>query len=101
LGPSVGALLDEQEDDDAARILGRVEASADLLSALGQLAPRQRVALVLRYFEDLSEAEVAIAMSCSIGTVKSTTSRALDRLREAIERPAVPASASSDAQART
>jgi RNA polymerase sigma-70 factor (sigma-E family) len=101
LGPSVGALLDEQEDDDAARILGRVEASADLQSALGQLAPRQRVALVLRYFEDLSEAEVATAMSCSIGTVKSTTSRALDRLRQAIERPGVPASASNDARART
>jgi len=87
LGPSAAAHLDEREDDDAVRILGRVEASADLMGALAQLPPRQRVALVLRYFEDLSAAEVATAMECSIGTVKSTTSRALDRLREAVERP--------------
>ena len=85
LGPSAAAQLDEREDEGAIRIIGRVEASTDLLQALAQLPPRQRVALVLRYFEDLSEAEVAAAMECSVGTVKSTTSRALDRLRTAIE----------------
>jgi len=80
--------IDEREDDAAARVLGRVEASADLLQALGELPPRQRVALVLRYFEDLSEAEAAEAMGCSVGTVKSTTSRALERLRSAVDLPA-------------
>ena len=80
--------IDEHEDDAAARVLGRVEASADLLQALGELPPRQRVALVLRYFEDLSEAEAAEAMGCSVGTVKSTTSRALERLRSAVDLPA-------------
>ena len=79
--------FDEHEDDAAVSVLGRVEASADLVHALGNLPPRQRITLVLRYFEDLSETEVAEAMGCSVGTVKSTTSRALERLRHVIDRP--------------
>jgi RNA polymerase sigma-70 factor (sigma-E family) len=89
LGPASAVHLEASEDEAAIRIIGRVEASADLLRALGGLPPRQRVALVLRYFEDLSEADVADVMDCSIGTVKSTTSRALDRLREVMARPGV------------
>jgi RNA polymerase sigma-70 factor (sigma-E family) len=96
LGPASAGLISEREDDAAVRVLGRVDASTDLLTALGELPPRQRVALVLRYFEDLSEAEVATAMGCSVGTVKSTTSRALDRLREAMEPEQPPASATHD-----
>ncbi len=91
LAPASAVLIETNEDDAAVHIIGRVEASADLLRALGDLAPRQRVALVLRYFEDLSEAEVATVMGCSLGTVKSTTSRALDRLRGAMQRPGVSA----------
>ena len=53
-----------------------------LVQALGQLAPRQRAALVLRFWEQLNEAETAEALGCSIGTVKSSTSRGLARLRE-------------------
>jgi RNA polymerase sigma-70 factor (sigma-E family) len=50
--------------------------------ALAQLAPKQRATLVLRYWEQLTEAETAEALGCSVGTVKSNASRALSRLRE-------------------
>ncbi len=75
----------EREDEAAVRVLGWVETNTDLTNTLGELAPRQRVALVLRYFDDLSEAQVAELMGCSVGTVKSTTSRALERLRAIVE----------------
>jgi RNA polymerase sigma-70 factor (sigma-E family) len=50
--------------------------------ALATLPPRQRTVLVLRYYADLSEAEIAAALRVSRGTVKSTAARALARLRE-------------------
>lgn len=53
-----------------------------LIQALATLPPRQRAVLVLRYWEQCSEAEAAEILDCSIGTVKSTTSRGLARLRE-------------------
>ncbi|MZD07689.1 SigE family RNA polymerase sigma factor [Streptomyces sp. SID5785] len=60
-------------------------AAADLRITVGQalarLTPRQRTVLVLRYFEDLSETQVADALGCSVGTVRSTTHRSLARLR--------------------
>jgi RNA polymerase sigma-70 factor (sigma-E family) len=61
-----------------------VETTALRLSvreALGRLTPRQRAVLVLRYYEDLSEADTARAMNCAVGTVKSQTRHALARLR--------------------
>jgi RNA polymerase sigma factor (sigma-70 family) len=48
------------------------------------LPPRQRAALVLRYYEELSEAETADLMGCSVGTVKSQVSAALGKLREQV-----------------
>lgn len=48
----------------------------ELLGALGRLPVRMRAVLVLRYWEDLSEAETAYVLGCSIGTVKSQASRA-------------------------
>jgi RNA polymerase sigma-70 factor (sigma-E family) len=53
-----------------------------LIQALATLPPRQRAVLVLRYWEQLSEAEAAETLGCSIGTVKSSASRGLARLRE-------------------
>ena len=55
--------------------------SDSLLAALGRLPARQRAAVVLRHWCDLSEAETASVMGCSAGTVKSTTSRGLAALR--------------------
>ena len=52
-----------------------------LLRALAALPPRQRAVLVLRYFDDLSEAETAAMLGCSVGTVKSQAARGLARLR--------------------
>jgi len=51
------------------------------LAALRALPDRQRAAVVLRHWCDLSEAETALTMGCSVGTVKSTTSKGLARLR--------------------
>lgn len=55
-----------------------------LLDALGALPRRQRSVLVLRYWAGLSESEIAEALACRPGTVKSLASRALARLREEI-----------------
>jgi RNA polymerase sigma factor, sigma-70 family len=51
-----------------------------VLRALGRLAPRQREAIILRYYLDLSQAEIAASMGISPGTVKSTLSRGLTAL---------------------
>jgi RNA polymerase sigma-70 factor (sigma-E family) len=72
------ALPDRYEDADES------EAHDELLTALAALPPRQRTAIVLRYFLDLPEAEVAAAMKCSLGTVKSTAARGLARLEQAL-----------------
>lgn len=54
---------------------------------LQQLSPQQRAVMVLRYYEGLSEAEIADQLGCSAGTVKSHASRALDRLRDLVDAP--------------
>ncbi|WP_105971732.1 SigE family RNA polymerase sigma factor [Streptomyces geranii] len=52
-----------------------------LWAALGRLSKRQRAVVVLRYFEDLPEGEVAALLGCPVGTVRSTAHRALAKLR--------------------
>jgi RNA polymerase sigma-70 factor (sigma-E family) len=57
------------------------DSRAAVVAALGTLPPGQRAVLALRYLADLSEADTAAALGCSIGTVKSRASRALTALR--------------------
>ena len=58
-----------------------VELHVTLERALDQLTPKQRTVLVLRYYEDLTEAETARVLHIGLGTVKSTHRQALSRLR--------------------
>ncbi|MFI6390665.1 SigE family RNA polymerase sigma factor [Nonomuraea sp. NPDC050547] len=53
-----------------------------LRQALARLTPKQRAVIVLRFWEDLTEAQTAQVLGCSLGTVKSQTHHALSRLRE-------------------
>lgn len=59
----------------------RIGERGDLVTALRRLPRRQREVVVLRYLADLSEAEVARALGCSVGTVKTHGSRGLSSLR--------------------
>ncbi|MGW0712754.1 SigE family RNA polymerase sigma factor [Streptomyces sp. NPDC002643] len=70
------------EQDAAADGAPGVELRLVMRGALARLTARQRTVLVLRYFEDLPESEVARILGCSVGTVRSTTHRSLARLRE-------------------
>ncbi|MWA10333.1 SigE family RNA polymerase sigma factor [Streptomyces sp. BA2] len=60
---------------------GAAELRIVMRAALARLTTRQRTVLVLRYFEDLPEADVARLLGCSVGTVRSTTHRSLAKLR--------------------
>jgi RNA polymerase sigma-70 factor (sigma-E family) len=72
-----GAELTVVVNDGSDRVLVR----RVLLDALVELPARQRAVLVMRYFEQMTESEVAAGLGCSVGTVKSSASRGLDRLR--------------------
>jgi RNA polymerase sigma-70 factor (sigma-E family) len=61
-----------------------VEDRLALHRALGVLAPRQRAVIVLRYYEDLTEAQTAEVLGIAVGTVKSQTRDAFGRLREVL-----------------
>ncbi len=60
------------------------ETQRELLAGLSQLDEKDRLVIAYRYFFDMSEAEMAVALECRPGTVKSRLSRALARLREGL-----------------
>lgn len=66
------AVADHARESDMAEVVRR---------ALDRLPQRMRAAVMLRYFEDMTEPEIAAALGISLGTVKSTVSRAVARLR--------------------
>jgi RNA polymerase sigma-70 factor (sigma-E family) len=78
----VGATPPEPATDDTA---DRVVRRRALIDALRELPPRTRVVVVLRYLDDLPEAEVAAMLGWPVGTVKSHASRGLARLRVALD----------------
>ena len=60
----------------------QIDLRDQLWRAVHTLAPRTRAVLVLRYFEDMTEADVARVLDCSVGSVKSQASRGLASLRQ-------------------
>ena len=78
------AELNETPPGDAPSPAAPLDTHDELHDALLALPPRQRAVLVLRYFLDLPEAEVASVLECSLGTVKSTASRGLARLEQTL-----------------
>jgi RNA polymerase sigma-70 factor (sigma-E family) len=81
--PAELPLFDVHDSGDprAGDPIAAVELRQVLLAALSTLTPQQRAIVVLRYFDDRSEAEVADLLGVSAGTVKSTASRAVAQLR--------------------
>jgi len=77
----VGAVPERAGPDESAALAERDA----VWRAVLELPPRTRAVLVLRFWEDLSEAETAETLGCSIGTVKSTTSRGLRRLQQVLD----------------
>jgi RNA polymerase sigma-70 factor (sigma-E family) len=65
-----------------ADVMAAVDLRDALMRVLRMLPPQQRAVIVLRYWEQLSQAETATMLGCSEGTVKSAASRGLQRMRE-------------------
>ena len=70
--------IPEQRIDDPS---WRTDLADTVNRAVNRLPHRQRLAVILRYYEDLSETEIASVLGVSVGTVKSTVSRAVAKLR--------------------
>jgi RNA polymerase sigma-70 factor (sigma-E family) len=84
----LSGIIGDWRMDRARRVNDASDRVADrdaLLLALHRLPVRMRTVLVLRYWEDLSEAQAADLLGCSVGTVKSQASRGLARLRTALD----------------
>ena len=74
----IGASESAREAD----LMAAVDLRDALIRVLRMLPPQQRTVIVLRYWEQMSEAETAAVLGCSEGTVKSAASRGLRRMRE-------------------
>ena len=70
------------EPSDRAETTQEPEVALVVQRALARLTPRQRAVVVLRHFDDLSVADTASLLGVSVGTVKSTNSAAMARLRD-------------------
>jgi RNA polymerase sigma-70 factor (sigma-E family) len=73
---------DELPDQAIADHAGESDMAEMVRGALDRLPERMRAAVMLRYFEDMTEPEIATALGVSLGTVKSTVSRAVAKLRD-------------------
>jgi RNA polymerase sigma-70 factor (sigma-E family) len=78
-------LTDAPPESGSADTIRQYDERSALIAALQRLGPRQRAVVVLRYWLGLTEAEAAAELNCSVGTVKSQTSRALATLRHNAE----------------
>jgi RNA polymerase sigma-70 factor (sigma-E family) len=79
------SVMPERGYDDEG--IGRTDGDAGLWRALAALPPRQRVVLVLRYYEQYTDEEIARTLAISRGTVRSQAARGLDKLREVANPP--------------
>lgn len=86
------AFVPEQRVEDGTAAIDRRD---QVWRAVLTLPPRMRVMVVLRFLEDLKEAETADILGCSVGTVKSQTSRALAKLRTELGKEIAAESAAS------
>ena len=75
-------LLQHETATSVADGTSQVDARDALIRLLVRLPPRQRAVIVARYWEQLTEAETAEVLGCSVGSVKASASRGMTRLRE-------------------
>jgi RNA polymerase sigma-70 factor (sigma-E family) len=71
-------------------VMGQLADRDEIWAGLRSLPDRQRAALVLRFFEDLTDEDTAAALGCRVGTVRSLISRGLATLRQQMTRPLPP-----------
>ncbi len=76
----------EKESREPVSPAEQPEPHHEMWTALKRVTPRQRAAIVLRYYEDLTEAQTADVLGCPVGTVKSLVSRGLKQLRSDLTR---------------
>ena len=84
-GAAEGRLAEDAAPSPEGAALAQ-EGRRELIAAINELRPEDRLLIAYRYWFDLSEAEMAAALGCPPGTVKSRSSRALARLRAKLER---------------